>query len=401
MTINDAAPAIERQDAPAPAHPRPRRVPEQLYTSLGYLLTRLVFLNTRYAPQVHWGDVAVALHDFPAEKVDPSRADFWEEWKRRWSECGYSYRDVAGNSSTVAGRSRALNSAAACFHWAEFMCFDDPDEKLRLRRMVRDCFLSSLDETDIELHQRELAATAEHPAVGYWIVLPPARKRADAPLPAVLVSNGLDSMTEIEGLGLAEAYLERGIAVILFDGPGQGIQVGQTPLRAEMESVVSALVAELRGEPDIDTSRLAFLGVSFGGYIALRVGQSLGSAFRCVVNFGGGPRIREFANLPRRLKENFRFVFRADPDEDMQSRFDALKLDPASAPGTEVLSVHGELDDIFPESALGELDERWGTRHHLKLYEAEAHTCLNVLNTYTLKAADWVAERLGAAAVQP
>lgn len=372
----------------------PTRVSEQLYTALGYLIGRLLFLNARGAPQVHWGDIALALDGFPPGSLDISSAAFWDEWRSRWTARADSYVELAAQSTTTAGQARALRSAAACYHWAEFMYFDDAKQKLRLRQQVRECFLGSLDGADLELIQGELPAGPGHPSVPYWVLLPPRRLRPESPTPAVVLSNGLDSMTEVEILALAGAYLERGMAAVLFDGPGQGIQVGQTALLVEMETVVGGLVEQLRANPRIAADRLAFLGVSFGGYLALRVARALGGSFRCVVNFGGGPQITEFARLPRRLKDDFRFAFLAGDTEDMQARFDALALDLDPPPDTDVLSVHGALDDIFPLPALGDLDRAWGSRHRLEVYEREAHTCLNFLNVYTLQAADWVADRL-------
>jgi pimeloyl-ACP methyl ester carboxylesterase len=371
---------------------RPVRVPTEIYDALGYLGTRLLFLNARYAPQVQWGDVALALDGFPTDNLDISTSEFWEEWRSRWSARADGYIVIADRSTTVAGRTHALRSAAGCYHWAEFMYFDDPGLKLQLRQQLRGAFLAGLEGADIELSQNELPASADRPAVPYWIVLPPERLRPEGALPAVILSNGLDSMTEIEVLSLAEAYLERGIAAVLFDGPGQGIQAGQSPVLIEMETVVAELVRRLAAEhPRIDTRRLAFVGISFGGYIALRVAGSLGDLFRCVVNFGGGPRLAEFATLPRRLKDDFRFAFLVKGTDDLQDRFDALALEPGEPPATQVVSVHGALDDIFPVGALEDLGRAWGPQHRLEVHAREVHCCLNVINVYTQQTADWVA----------
>jgi len=374
---------------------KPVRVAPEIYQALGYLGTRLLFLNARYAPQAQWGDVALALDGFPTDNLDLSTSPFWDEWRSRWSARADGYITIADRSTTVAGRSHALRSAAACYHWAEFMYFDDPGLKLQLRQQLRGAFLASLEGADIELIQNELPASADRPAVPYWIVLPPERLRPDGALPAVMLSNGLDSMTEVEVLSLAEAYLERGIAAVLFDGPGQGIQAGQGPVLIEMETVVAELVRRLGAEhPRIDTSRLGFVGISFGGYLALRVAISLGDLFQCVVNFGGGPRIAAFATLPRRLKDDFRFAFLVKDTDDLQDRFDALALEPGEPPATQVVSVHGALDDIFPVEALEDLDRAWGPQHRLEVHAREVHVCLNVINVYTQQTADWVAELL-------
>lgn len=374
---------------------RPVRVPTEIYDALGYLGTRLLFLNARYAPQLQWGDIAIALDGFPTDNLDISTSAFWDDWRLRWSARADGYITIADRSTTIAGRTHALRSAAACYHWAEFMYFDDPAVKLQLRQQLRGAFLASLEGADIELIQSELPATPDTPAVPYWIVLPPEHLRSHGALSAVILSNGLDSTTEVEVMSLAEAYLERGIAAVLFDGPGQGIQAGQAPVLIEMETVVAELVRRLPVEhPQIDTSRLAFVGISFGGYLGLRVARSLGDVFRCVINFGGGPRLADFAGLPRRLKDDFRFAFMVSDTEGIQARFDALALEPGEPPATRVVSIHGALDDIFPLGPLEALDRAWGAQHRLEVHAREAHTCLNVINVYTQQTADWVAEEL-------
>ncbi|MFD9129394.1 alpha/beta hydrolase family protein [Kitasatospora sp. NPDC059571] len=376
------------------ARPRPPRVPEALFTGAGYFLPRLMFLNARYAPQLHWGDVAVALDGFAAE-VDLGSAAFWVEWLERWEAQAGRWEAVADRATTAAGRSRALRSAAACHHWAEFMYFDDAAVKLRLRQRIRELTRQALAGGELDISYGELEPDEPcGPRVPYQLILPPAAVRPAGPLACVILSNGLDSVTEVEVLSLAEAYLERGIAALLFDGPGQGVHVGQVPLRIEMESVVARLLEVVRADERIDAGRLGFLGVSFGGYLALRVAQELGAEFRCVVNLSGGPLIAPFEGLPRRLKDDFRFALGCDDDREIQARFDKLRIDPAARPATEVLSVHGALDDIFPLAALADLDEAWGAGHRLVVHEREAHVCLNLINVCSLDAADWVAERL-------
>jgi|GEM_PF-2078121 len=370
---------------------RPPRVPESVFSLCGYFFPRLLFLHSRLAPQVHWGDISVALQNFPAHKLDLSSAEFWEEWMERWSGVGERYVELAIASSTLGGEARAYRSAAACFHWAEFMYFSDATRKTQLRKKVRHCFERSISDVDLSLTRGQIIVNDI--TIPYYLILPPNDPASGQTFPCVIMSNGLDSMTEVEIFSFAEQYLERGVATLLFDGPGQGIQVGQTPLQFNIETVVAELLQVLRRNRRIDSDRLGFFGVSFGGYFALRVAQRFGSEFKCVVNISGGPRVANYHGLPRRLKEDFRFAFMSEAAE-MQSRLDALVLESGGPCDCEVFSVHGGLDDIFPLADLIEFTRPWGSRHLLKVYPTEAHVCLNFINHYSIETADWAAEKL-------
>jgi dienelactone hydrolase len=371
---------------------KPARLPDALYKVAGYFLPRLMFLQTKQGPQTHWGDVAVALQDFPEDLLDLSSGAFWQEWMLRWSRLGDDYSATARASATPAGARRAWRSAAACYHWAEFMYFDDAAAKTRLRQSVKACFLRGIDRDELQLTTGEMLHDGVR--IPYYLALPQGYKKGDAPLPCVVLSNGLDSVTEVEVYAFAEQFLERGMAVFMFDGPGQGINVGCNPVPLKFEQIGERIVAHLHMEPAIDSSQLGFFGVSFGGYLALRVARHLGAHFKGVVNLSGGPAIAPFAGLPRRLKEDFRFAFMCEGELEMQKRFDALAIDEVFALQTDLLSVHGARDDIFPLAPLAGLQQVQGARHELIVYPGEAHVCLNYINQYTTRIADWMAQRL-------
>ncbi|MBY5775261.1 alpha/beta hydrolase [Rhizobium leguminosarum] len=370
---------------------RPPRLSSAIIDRVGYFLPRLLFTNARIAPQLHWGDITRALDDFDPALVDPASAAFWDEWRGRFSLLGSNYENLAATSGSPAGRFAGLRSAAAAYHFAEFMYFEDAAIKKSLRQSVRRCFTEAMANSSVSYESRMVKAAGED--IQTFLFFPRDGQQSFA---CVLLSNGLDSMTEMEILSIGEYLLDRGIAVLLFEGPGQGLDLGVRPLRIEMEAIVADLVRDLQDDRRVDTGRLGFFGVSFGGYFSLRIAQALPGTFRGVVNLSGGPAIAPFTGLPRRLKQDFAFAFASADAQELQSRFDKMQLvGSATVEGQKILSIHGRLDDIFPAAALEAFVSTDSKHHELRLFETEAHVCMNYLHPNLISASDWMLETLG------
>ncbi len=364
-------------------------IPEAVYSACSYFLPRLMFLSSRYAGQTHWGDIVIALQNFPQDKLNIRSDEFWESWLQVWRSLGDDYCEQADQSNSKAGKSRLYRSATACYHWAEFKYFSNQGIKRQLRANVKKCFQRSLANSKLNVHTGEL--TRNNARVPYYLVLPETQEKK---MPCVILSNGLDSITEVEVFAFAEYFLERGIATLLFDGPGQGINIGEVPMEIEFEGVVAHLVDFLKMRSSIDEQRLGFFGVSYGGYLALRVAKYLGPIFNCVVNLSGGPVITPFDTLPRRLRSGFKHAFIQDSDIAMEKIFAQHALNFSDACDTSILSVNGGLDDVFPIIGVEKMDRQLGTRHTFINYPGEAHVCLNYINQYSAQIADWVATQL-------
>ncbi|UFH50206.1 alpha/beta hydrolase family protein [Pseudomonas sp. KNUC1026] len=373
---------------PVPA--RRARLSPAVFEAVGYFIPRLLFGDPHIAPKLSWGDIVYALDGFDESCLDLGSALFWDRWREAWERRANTHLARAELARGVAARSLSLRRAAACLHWAEFMYFEDRQCKARLRERVRECFKQSLTFDGYRMTEYTFTVSG-HPSAStyrYW-VLTPARSRSE-PWPCALLINGLDSITEVEVLTLGETFLRNGRAVILFEGPGQGLELGRSALRADMEMVIAQLLVALAQRRYLDLSDLGLLGVSFGGYLALRAAHALPDAFGWVVNFSGGPRVRSYQNLPRRLKQDFAYAFGITDLARMPELLDSLALPEGSRASPPILSVHGAFDDIFALADLRAAIASWGGHHRLEVLEGEAHVCLHELPECLDLIIDWI-----------
>jgi len=93
-------------------------------------------------------------------------------------------------------------------------------------------------------------------------------KNAKGPVPLVIAINGLDSRKEDLSESFA-AILPYGIGFLAVDGPG----TGQAPIKVSenAERMLSRVIDYVQTRPEVDKSRLAVHGVSWGAYWATKL----------------------------------------------------------------------------------------------------------------------------------
>ncbi|MCC6704293.1 MAG: alpha/beta hydrolase [Thermomicrobiales bacterium] len=96
--------------------------------------------------------------------------------------------------------------------------------------------------------------------------------RQDEPFPLLIITGGYDGTREESYFAGGAAAIERGWACLVFDGPGQGEALVEQNLffRPDWENVVTPVVDAALQRPEIDPTRIALMGRSWGGYLAPR-----------------------------------------------------------------------------------------------------------------------------------
>lgn len=85
----------------------------------------------------------------------------------------------------------------------------------------------------------------------------------------VVIFGGLDSTKE-DSLTISDLVLQRGMATLAFDGPGQGEMFHRMKLIPRFEEAVSAVIDFAAALPEIDPERIGIIGRSTGGHWAIQ-----------------------------------------------------------------------------------------------------------------------------------
>jgi dienelactone hydrolase len=209
-----------------------------------------------------------------ASRMIPGDLDSWhEEWLRVADR-----NDRRGDEAERTGRIRtAMNCwlrAADYFRSAEFWLA--PDDPRRLPTFDR-CEAAS------QKWLRHLDPPGEVVDIPYeggktlpaYFIKSPAYEKAGTRQPVLISFGGLDSFKDELWFMTGRGAVQRGIAALLVDGPGQGGALRRQNIvsRHDYEVPVGCCIDWLERRADVDPSRIAVSGSSMGGYYAARAGS--------------------------------------------------------------------------------------------------------------------------------
>jgi alpha-beta hydrolase superfamily lysophospholipase len=195
-----------------------------------------------------------------------------ESWYAKWRALGDRIRGIGEDCLAKGHRVSAQEAflrASNYYRTAEFYLHGNPHDPriLATWRQSRETF-------------RQAAQLIGHPVEAVRIpykssALPGYICRPDnsrAPRKTLIVQTGFDGTAEELYLEVAIFALRRGYNVLIFEGPGQGGALREQHLyfRPDWEKVVTPVVDFAMTRPELDSRRLALMGISMGGYLAPR-----------------------------------------------------------------------------------------------------------------------------------
>ena len=241
----------------------------------------------------------VPLTDFQEVTAAITR---WDEWCAAWSARA-SVHEELGRQALADGfglsAGEHLTRAALCYHFGKFMFVHDLAQMTAAHMKVVDCRRLALP------HLRPSGERVAIPYQGrqlYGILRKPA---GEARAPVVVMCVGLDSTKEEMDV-YENIILARGMATLVFDGPGQGEAEYEIPIRGDYEVPVKAVVDYIETRSDIDATRVAIWGVSLGGYYAARAAAFERRCTACVSLSGPYHWVETFDSRNELSREAFR-----------------------------------------------------------------------------------------------
>lgn len=343
----------------------------------------------------HWAPRFVAngvpLTDFQEVTAGVER---WEDWCSAWSARAALHEDLglkalAEGSSLSAGAH--FTRAGVCYHFGKFLFVNDLAQMKRAHQKAVECRNRALpllrppgERVAIPYEGKQLYGNLRKPS---GVTRPPV----------VVMCMGLDSAKE-EMDDYESRFLQRGLATLAFDGPGQGEGEYDFPLCPEYERPVKAVIDCLETRSDVDVSRIGIWGVSLGGYFAPRAAAFEKRIKACVALSGAYQRSGNFDGRPVINVEAFR-VRSGSADLEQAGKV-ALRMSLkgiAKNITCPIYIVAGTKDRLTPSSEAGRLAAEVSGPCVLSVIEGGNHVVNNLWYRYRDQTADWMARQLGAA----
>ena len=330
----------------------------------------------------------VALTDF--EEVTAS-VTTWNDWCRAWSDKATVHeamgREALAKQKFISAGEH-LQRAGVYYHFGKFLFVHDvPQMKAAHMKAVacRNLALPYLD------------PPGEHVAIPYqgkalYGILRKPKGVAKPPL--LIMAVGLDSAKE-ETDAYEQPYLARGIATLVFDGPGQGEGEYDFSIRGDYEVAVRAVVDHVMTRTDVDTSRVALWGVSLGGYYAPRAAAFEKRLKACISLAGPYDWSEIWPSLPELTREAFRVRSHCATQDAAVAKAATLSMKGVAQNITcPIFVMTGKLDRLVPWQHAERLAGEVKGPCTFLLIEDGNHVANNRAYRWRAQSADWLAEVL-------
>jgi dienelactone hydrolase len=355
---------------------------------------------------VSLGDVDRVAARMNARASEPDLDLVWkEEWDRE-GDTAARLADVAEADGNRISAGSYYMRAGNYYYSAERM-IPPGEERLSYYKKAIHCYHAGI---------KRLYSETEHVDVPYegrsmraFFMKAPGAGRG----PAVVVFNGMDNCKEMSVVFAGLEFAKRGISTLAIDGPGQGetLRLLGIPGRYDYEGAGTAAFDYLTSRPDVEASKIAIMGYSFGGYYSARIasfehryaaGISLSAATWDMYQWQLKAQQNRAAGKPGHANPfQWRWVMGAKDAEDeleIAKRFSLTGV--AGQITCPYLVTHGQNDKIIPLDNAPKLFAEIGSKQkQLRVFTVEEggaeHAHVDDRQKGVAFAADWLVKTLG------
>lgn len=346
------------------------------------------------AAAAHWShrfvSNGVPLADFQDVTNSITR---WEDWCRAWSARA-AVHEALGEDALAEGHllsaGEHFTTAGVCYHFAKFLFVHDRDQMREAHQHAVSCRNRALPLLDPPGERVAI------PWKGHTLHGNLRRPHGAGRPPVVVMAMGLDSCKE-EMQTNETAFLDRGMATLAFDGPGQGEAEYDLPIHPEYEEPVAAVLDWLETRDDVDASRAGIWGVSLGGYYAPRAAAFEKRLRACISLTGPFDFAEAFAQAPGLTRAAFVARSFSDSDDAAMEVAGRMNLEGVAQRITcPLYIVGGRLDRVIPPDHPERLARAASGEVTLNMVEDGGHVANNRPYKYRSQSADWMAAKLAA-----
>lgn len=314
------------------------------------------------------------------------------EWSRRLMEVGNEAMTIAENANKDE-KEGAFLQASFWYFLARFPSIQNDIAReaydLHIQAYIKANQYSpySMESLRIQIADKEGRA---------FLRLPEGKQK----YPVVLLSGGIDTWkSDLEIHSLSETFLKRGMAVLLLDIPG----TGECPIVASPDAhqwYLSA-IERIKQHPAIDSSSIAFYGLSFGGYWSSRL-AFVAPELKAVVNVGG-PIHHTFQkkwlkDIPYALKTAIaNMIGQKSADEaffEIMETFSLIHLEPLHKKHyPPILQINGKKDTVVSFQEMDFFDELQVKQDTL-IFSNDRHVASRNWKLHEQFAAQWLEKHM-------
>ena len=202
-----------------------------------------------------------------ASRIKDGDAD---SWLAEWLATAGAMWSAAGEADAACHRVSALayyRRAATYYATALYLIAhtSEPERQLDIWRRQRECWDRIVDRFPVP--GERVAIPYEGTTLPAYFFRAPDAAPGEA-RPLVVINNGSDGATSQMWHHGGAAASERGYHWMTFDGPGQQATLFEAgiPFRPDWEAVLTPVADAMVARPDVDSDRMAVIGISQAGF---------------------------------------------------------------------------------------------------------------------------------------